>query len=144
MKKNLVYFSIFGCIGITTEIFFTSISDAVVNALNNEVIDWRLVGKSYAWMFFIYGLAGILFPLVFEKIRNLNPFFRILIYVVSIFAIEYLSGWFLDVFTGSCPWFYTSKYAIHGYIRLDYAPFWAMFGLMLEKIFLAIERYVKL
>lgn len=144
MKKQIIYFIAFGCIGVTTEIFFTSISDAIINYFNNTNIDWRLIGKSYAWMFFIYGLAGILFPLVFSKLKSLHLILRLLIYVSVIFGIEYLSGWLLDIFTGSCPWFYTSKYAIHGYIRLDYAPFWAMFGFMLEKIYLFLEKHFRI
>jgi len=40
------------------------------------------------------------------------------------------------VTTGRCPWHYDSRWAVHGYIRLDYAPFWLIFGFIIETVYL--------
>jgi uncharacterized membrane protein len=56
------------------------------------------------------------------------------LYMIGFFAIEYFSGWLLKRLTGSCPWDYAawSRFSVHGYIRLDYAPIWFSIGLALE------------
>jgi uncharacterized membrane protein len=61
---------------------------------------------------------------------------RGLIYLLGFFAVEYLSGWLLKRFTGSCPWDYSkwTRWSVRGYIRLDYAPIWFLVGLGLEPI----------
>jgi uncharacterized membrane protein len=52
-----------------------------------------------------------------------------LVYVAVAYAIEYGSGWLLQGLVGRCPWDYSgAHWAVHGLIRLDYAPAWALCG----------------
>lgn len=87
-------------------------------------------------MFPIYGSAGFILPLFLKPLLKMPLFSRLIMYAVAIFMIEFLCGWALETFTGVCPWKYDKGYHIMGYIRLDYFPLWAMFGLLLEKTFL--------
>ena len=55
--------------------------------------------------------------------------------MLGIFAVEYAAGWALKRVTGRCPWDYSyARSSVHGYIRLDYAPVWFAFGMMLERV----------
>jgi len=138
MNQRLFLFVAMGCVGITTEIFFTAITAQV--AAFPEIDNWRLTGHSYIWMFPIYGLAGLAFPLILPKIHYLYFPIRMWIYALGIFVVEFIAGWLLDVFTGQCPWEYTSGWHIMGYIKLDYAPFWMLFGGLVERIIVFLQR----
>ncbi|MEX0813281.1 MAG: hypothetical protein WD048_13765 [Chitinophagales bacterium] len=138
--KKLFLFCAFACVGITTEIFFTAITDNITAFQNNQPIDWRLKGQSYIWMFPIYGLAGLLFPIVLKYIGHFHVLLRVSIYGVGILAVEFIAGAALDFFTGQCPWEYTSGWHIMGYIRLDYFPLWAAFGYMIESILGVLDK----
>jgi len=146
MKKTnfLFLFVAFGCVGITTEIFFTAIVDAITAMQQGTAIDWRLVGHSYIWMFPIYGIAGIAFPLIYDKLAQWPAVARWAFYGIAILAVEFVTGWLLDVTTGSCPWNYTKGWHIMGYIRLDYYPLWVGFGIMIERIYLLLSNKLKL
>lgn len=140
MNKTTFLFLSFGCIGITTEIIFTSFFDATVTYLETSHFDFKLIGHSYFWMFFIYGLIAILFPLIYEKVKNAFIALRLLIYAILIFLIEFITGFILDQTIGSCPWQYTSKYSICGYIRLDYIFFWMIFGYLIEYLYVYLNK----
>ena len=118
-------FMIMGCIGITTEIFFTAFYD---------FSSIRLMGQSYVWMFPLYGLTALTFPPLIVLLAKLKLIGRAFVKGLGIFVIEYFAGLFLEITTGSCPWKYTEGYHIHGYIRLDYYPFWVLFALLVELI----------
>lgn len=140
MKKHIFLFVAFACIGITTEIFFTAIVDLINNWPNQG---WALKGASYIWMFPIYGIAGIAFPAILPYIQKIPFVGRILIYGVGILIVEFIAGGLLDLFTGKCPWEYTTGLHIMGYIRLDYFPLWALFGGMVEKIVVFLQSHYK-
>jgi uncharacterized membrane protein len=140
----LFLFAAFGCIGITTEIFFTAIVDAITAVQLNEPINWRLLGMSYIWMFPIYGLAGIALPLLYGKIEQWPTLLRWAFYGVAILCVEFVAGWILDMATGRCPWEYTTGWHIMGYIRLDYYPLWVGFGIMIERIYLLLRQKLHL
>lgn len=146
MKKAdyLFLFVAFGCIGITTEIFFTAIVDAITAVQHNEPINWRLLGTSYIWMFPIYGLAGLAFPLLMTMLDKWPFWLRWAFYGVAILAVEFVTGWALDMATGRCPWEYTTGWHIMGYIRLDYYPLWVGFGVMIERIYLLLSSKLAL
>lgn len=131
-----VMFIVFGCVGITAEIFFTSATDTCAKFLANETYDLKLAGKSYAWMFLIYGSAALLFNTFFGLIENWNIFLRMLLIVLTIYLVEYISGFILETTTGTCPWKYYEGIHINGYIRLDYFPFWLIFAFVIEKLYL--------
>ncbi len=138
MSKQLAFYILFFvCFGMTTEVFFTAISDFISGEGS-----LRLMGHTYVWMAFIYALIPILFLNIYPKVAHLSLPVRLLIFVLFVYAIEFSAGFLLDIFTGQCPWEYTTGWHIMGYIRLDYALFWAGFGFILEKLFLFIEKNI--
>ncbi len=134
-NKTLILFILFGCIGITAEIFFTAIYSSI-KLFGTPEFNLRLMGQSYIWMFPIYGCIAFMGRILIERIQGIHLIFRALIYAVIIFIFEFFTGWLLDVATGSCPWEYKEGLQICGYIRLDYTPAWMGFGLLVEQIYL--------
>lgn len=125
LKKN---FLICGLTGWCMEILFTSF-----HSMQNK--DFRLKGETSLWMFPIYGMAAFIKPL-YRLIRKKSCLIRGCIYSFFIFCGEYISGTFLKK-RGLCPWDYSrAKTNIDGVIRLDYAPFWMIAGLIFERILL--------
>ncbi|NLN18613.1 MAG: hypothetical protein GX162_04955 [Firmicutes bacterium] len=123
-----IRFVIYGLLGWAVEITWTGLG-----ALWRG--DPRLPGRTYLWMFIVYGSAA----LVLEPVHNLiGPWpwpYRGLVWTFSIFFIEYAAGWLLRELTGVCPWDYTSvRFSIRGLIRLDYAPAWFVLGLFFERL----------
>ncbi len=119
-------FFICGLTGWCMEIIFTSIG-----AFFRQ--DLRLIGRTSLWMFPIYGLAAFIKP-VYTFIKKLPTFIRGAIYTCGIFFCEYLTGTVLKKYH-LCPWDYSqSPFNINGIIRLDYAPFWLLAGLIFEHI----------
>ena len=133
MQKKLIRFYLWGTLGLSTEIFFTAISDQCIAISEHKPVDWSLTGHSYVWMFFIYGLGSVLFPLGHKHLKGFHLLLRIFILAIGIFAIEFISGFILDKITGHCPWQYTSRWNIMGYIRLDYLPAWMLFAYIIER-----------
>ena len=136
MKQRIFLFCALGCVGMTTEIFFTAICDVILGKAEDPM---RLMGQSYIWMFPIYGLAGIVFPPVLKVIGNWNVLLRMCAYAIGILAVEFVTGWLLDFVTGQCPWEYKEGWHLMGYMRIDFFPFWAIFGLMAEKLLKFLE-----
>jgi len=117
-----------GLAGWCLEILFTALG-----SLKRR--DITLKGTTSVWMFPIYGCAAFLTPLC-RLIKNMPVFFRGFTYMNCIFAVEYLSGTFLKKHK-LCPWDYQrSRWNIGRVIRLDYAPFWFLTGLLFEKLVL--------
>lgn len=126
--ENLILrrYTIYGLLGICLEIFWTGL-DSLLKS------DYTLEGKTYIWMFFIYGLAVFLEP-IHNKIRHYNIVIRGIIYMVLIFSIEFFTGLLLKLLLGVCPWNYTDRGAIIGIITLHFIPVWFGAGLLFEKI----------
>ena len=127
-------FIIYGLLGWCMEIFWTGLYSLIKGNV-------KLIGWTSIWMFPIYGLA-ILLELVHNKIRDLPIIERGIIYTLIIFFIEFSTGWILSTTLGACPWDYSSSaFSIYGIIRLDYAPFWFIVGLLFEKIHDTLIKY---
>ena len=137
---KILYFFIFGCLGITLEVFFTGIKHLIDNVRKSKN-DYAVKGESYFWMFYIYGSIAFLFPPVYSILAGWNWLFRILTYGVLILLFEFIIGFLLKRLTGKCPWEYNSKLAIRGYIRLDYLPIWMLFGYLIE-IIMAVPIHI--
>ena len=127
----LVRFFIYGALGWCIEIIWT----AVVGKVNGQQ-GWRLVGVTYLWMFPIYGLIAPLYEPLHDAIRGWPLLLRAVLYAAGFMGIEYATGWLLRRLTGVCPWDYTgrARWHLHGLMRLDYAPLWALLGLALEPV----------
>lgn len=133
---------IFGCIGISTEVAFVALLEDIACFQEKGFIDPRLVGHSYVWMFFIYMWIPFVYDYIYPKLKHLNILFRLFIYATILIFVEFVAGATLEVFTGICPWDYTGKtvFSILGWTRLDYFPFWMLFGLFCEKLCGEISR----
>ena len=129
----LVRFVCYGILGWCVEIVYT----AIQRVLARERGRWRLEGRTYVWMFPIYGLIAPLYEPLHNGLRNNTPWeLRAVIYGIAIMAVEYVTGWILRRVTGACPWDYAgrARFHVHGLIRLDYLPLWMALGLALEPI----------
>jgi uncharacterized membrane protein len=87
-------------------------------------------------MFPIYGLVAPLYEPLHNALRFWPWVARGVWYAVGIMLVEYIAGWLLRRLAGVCPWDYTgsTRWQLHGLVRLDYAPLWAIFGLLLEPV----------
>ncbi len=113
-----------GLIGWCMEIIFTA-----AESLRRR--DYTLKGCTSLWMFPIYGSSALLAP-IFRLLKKKALWIRGCTYALLIFLAEFLSGTFLRK-RGLCPWDYNrSKWNICNVIRLDYAPFWFLAGLLFE------------
>lgn len=125
MFKNLHLFLKCGITGWCVEIIFTSLQSLRRRELT-------LMGNTSLWMFPIYGTSFLL-SFLYKLIRKKSWFFRGSCYMTAIFTGEYFFGRLLST-KNICPWNYSrSKANINSVIRLDYAPFWFLLGLALEK-----------
>ncbi len=140
LPKSIIISLIFACIGITTEVVFTSISKLVNTFIADDAIDWALGGKTYLWMFLIYASIPLLFKLFESHIDRYNIFIKALIAVFVIFIVEFAAGGFLEITTGACPWKYTEGFHVFGFIRLDYFPFWYIFALLIITVYQSLNE----
>lgn len=126
MKLLLKDFLICGITGWCMEIIFTSIGSLLTG-------NFTLTGHTSLWMFPIYGIAALIFPL-YQKITYFPIWLRSSLYAVLIFFVEFLSGILLKTFH-ICPWNYEhATWNLAGVIRLDYFFFWCVAGLIFEKL----------
>lgn len=126
MKKFLHNFIHCGLLGWFLEIIFTAF-----HAFRKR--DLRLTGVTSVWMFPIYGLMAFFSP-VCRLLKNRSLWFRGLVYTTLIFTGEFLTGLWLSR-RQSCPWNYErARWNLGKLIRLDYAPFWFITGLLYERL----------
>ncbi|MFC1679192.1 hypothetical protein ACFL2T_03155 [Elusimicrobiota bacterium] len=126
---------IFACVGVALEVVFTA-----VGAFRKER-NWRLMGKSYIWMFPIYALAYPIMLNLYPLIGHWPFPARGALYVLLLYIIEYLSGWLIRRITGACPWDYgQARWAVSGLIRLDYFPAWFFVVMIFEQLFFRLTR----
>jgi len=128
-------FILCGLTGWCIEVAFTSVA-----AIGKK--DKKLMGKTSAWMFPIYGMAAGI-GMVAPKIAHWSTLRRGLLYGVAIMTGEYISGSILKALD-ICPWNYDGcKYSIKGIVRLDFLPFWMIAGLLYEKLLLEVNKKEK-
>jgi hypothetical protein len=132
----------FACFGITTEVFFTAFTALFTqNPLCGNPLASMAV-QSYVWMAFIYGLIPVLGILFHDRAKPLPVWIRLPLYVLIIYIIEFTTGYLLQVFTGKCPWHYTSGWNVMGLIRLDYFPAWLVFAWLTAWIYVFMNTRV--
>ena len=120
----IIRFVIYGLIGWCMEIIWTGIGSLLKK-------DFSLASNTSIWMFFIYGMAVFLEPVI-DVVIVFPVILRGGIYAVCIFATEYLTGTIMRQLN-VCPWDYSdAKYSVSSVIRLDYAPVWFAVGLIFE------------
>ncbi len=143
MKRQAFILLFFACFGVATEVIFVAITNLISNTPAFGSPKWSLMGYTYVWMIPIYMLIPIIgFPLM-NKFRNFPLLARLLIYALSIFTIEFISGFLLEQITGKCPWEYTTGWNIMGYIQLEFLPAWMFFSFLLERLYYFLEEHLK-
>jgi uncharacterized membrane protein len=97
-------------------------------------------------MFPIYGLIAPLYEPIHDAVRAWPLPARAAVYAAGFMLVEYAAGWLLRRLTGVCPWDYTgrARWHVHGLVRLEYAPLWALFGLALEPVHDVLVRLTPL
>ncbi len=127
---------IFAVLGLGLEVVFTS------------ALDWRrsnprhLLGYSSLWYLPLYAMSPVFLHCAGAALFVLPIPLRGLIYMASIFAVEYVGMFCLRKMLGSSPsevGYYQSLWNIHGLIRLDFAPAMFLMGLFFEFIYRRIN-----
>ncbi len=154
----VVRFVCYGLLGWAIEIVWTALGAAIFGqsapgTLGVEAAGasaggrrrWSLAGHTTLWMFPLYGSMVFLFEPLHDALRPWAWPMRALVYAGAFLAVEYAAGWLLRRVTGTCPWDYATRrsqprWQVHGLIRLDYAPAWALLGLALERVHDALVR----
>ncbi|MCL4377822.1 MAG: putative ABC transporter permease [Actinobacteria bacterium] len=127
--KYLILFFIYSFFGVGVEVFFTSIKDYI------KTRDIAFRGRSYLWMFPIYGVMGIIIGPLYNAIIKAPFILRGFIYMAVIFIGEFIYGYLLKLIIKKVPWEYKSKWAIMGIARMDYLPFWLVLGYIMELLY---------
>jgi hypothetical protein len=127
--KYLILFLVFSFFGVGVEVFFSSIHDYI------RYRDTSLKGRSYLWMFPLYGIWGIVIGPLYYILRGIPFFARGFIYLVIIFIGELGYGYFLKATIKKCPWEYRGKWTIGGVVNIIYLPFWLIFGYISELLY---------
>lgn len=97
--------------------------------------DSSATATTYLWMHPIYGATALGLEFLHDRLRFLPRPVRALAYTAVIFGAEFTTGWLLRKGLGRCPWDYSGHgWNVKGLIRLDYAPFWYVAGLLFEPV----------
>ncbi len=121
----------YAVVGVATEVVFTGARNIALRS------GWSLQGRSYLWMFPIYGLSAYLFEPVHDAFRGRPVWERAVAYSAGIMGVEFLSGTAIKRLVGAVPWDYSGhgRFVVRGgAVRLDYAPLWGLAGLGLERL----------
>ncbi len=130
-KRAMIRFFIFALGGMLGEVFHGA-AQAVWHG------HWSMHGQSSPWMMLDYGLMGIvLMPMAVPMIRRGIPLVaRAFVYMLVIYAVEYVSGIIFTWGLGLRVWSYEGvPYNLHGQIMLYSAPIWYCLGLAGEYLY---------
>lgn len=129
----------FAGFGIFVEVVFRAFTNTLEQLYFDQPIDYTFRTKIYFWMIPIYGMSYLLLNAVYNKLSQIPFFLQLMLITISIFIIEYSTGFALQQLIGKCPWEYKIGYHFNGLIRLDYAPAWMLFAYLLLRFYKYIE-----
>jgi len=121
-------FAIYGFLGSNMELIFTGLSSLLKGEFN-------LKGSVSLWMFFVYGLAVVYLEPLYHRIKDFPLLFRGICYCLMIYFIELNLGLFFINVLNIKPWYYEHGLYFLNVIRLDYAPIWAVVGILFEFVY---------
>lgn len=134
--KFIIYPIAFILIGITLEIFWTSIFNY------KKTKNKKFIGKTSLWMFPIYAIVPLIYIFVLNYLFFLSIFLRGIIYMIFFYILEYISGYLIKKITKTTPWNYKNKkYNLKGLICLEYVPVWYIYGILGEFLFIFITSF---
>ena len=127
-ERALVYAGL----GTVTEVVFTAAADFARSSTRSAALE----GHTYLWMPPIYATIAVLFEPLHDVLRSRPASQRAALYAAGIMAVEYGTGRLIQRLAGVIPWDYTGqgRFVVRGATRLDYAPLWAVAGLLLERV----------
>jgi len=135
-KARIVWrMALFGLLGLLMEVFYGAACSLAAGRAD-------LRGSTSLWMFPLYALSGLLLAPAARRLkrRGLPLPARAAFYMLGIYAVEIAAGAGFDAF-GLRIWDYSRlPYNIRGYVTLTYAPFWYGLGLVLESVYLTVDR----
>lgn len=120
------------CLGLALEVVFTAATDRA------QAQGWRLRGFTYVWMLPIYMLVYPALCWLYPRVGSWSFGARGALYAAIILLVEWASGWLLRLTIGQAPWekeYRGHRFAVHGLMRLDYAPAWFCAALVFERVF---------
>lgn len=126
-----LYFVIYSFLGWVLETAFVSIKER------------KLINRGFLTACFcpIYGFAAILIikfsSLITMNMKNyyLSTFVSILLSIILVSALEYLTGFVLELIFDCKWWDYSDNFAnLHGYICLKYSLLWGLLGFILIQV----------
>jgi len=123
---------LFAVLGLGLEVIFTGLFDCRRGTL------CHLMGYSSLWYLPLYMLVPVCFNAGSSLVFQFNWIVRGIIYMLLIFAIEFVAMFLLRLLLGASPSeksYYQSPFNIKGLIRLDYAPVMFVLGLFLECVY---------
>ncbi|XP_068103956.1 transmembrane protein 229B-like [Hyperolius riggenbachi] len=125
--------------GYVCEVLFTAFFDFAVSR------DWRFRGVSSLWALFIYGVAMLGVEHMYLTLRfHCSFLLRALLYTIWVYICEFTSGWILRR-ARACPWDYSHyRYNYKGLVTLEYAPFWLIGCVLLEKFLISYTLRLRL
>ncbi|MBT3181593.1 MAG: hypothetical protein HN337_03675 [Deltaproteobacteria bacterium] len=124
----LAKFILFGMIGICGSLAITAFKKTVISR------KLELTGETSVILFPIYGLIGLIYPLIAIHLGDLTWYLRGVIYTIVFYIFQYVSGLLLTKIK-LCPWSYSSRWSFQGLIRIEDAPIWFFAGLAVEWIY---------
>lgn len=124
-------------LSFATESLFTGIADALRAYLRGRPVDPRFPCRTQLWGVLVYGISATmsypLLTLVLPEFYGLHWAVRGATYMLGIYAWEFFWGYVISLIIGYCPWKYSdSRWRIWRYVNPWFAPFWFLFGFVLE------------
>jgi len=82
----------------------------------------------------IYGIIGIIYPLIAVHLGKNSWYLRGIVYMLTFYVFQFAIGLLLRKID-LCPWKYSGALSINGLIRLQDAPLWFFLGLGIEFVY---------
>lgn len=131
-EDMIISFIAFGILGMMVEVAFGAFKSLLKDR------SYELRGTTSIWVFPLYGLIAIIYPIIAIRLGGMPWYGRGLIYTAIIAAVQFLAGFLLTRLT-ICPWHYSDKWSIKGLVYLPYLPLWFAFGMGVEWIWPKIK-----
>lgn len=128
LSSRAARFAVYAVTGCCAELAYTGITGFGARA-------GRPRAHTSPWMLPVYGLLQPLFEPLHDRMRPLPAVQRAAVYSAGFLAVEYASGRLLRRWVGEAPWDYShARFHLHGLIRAEYVPLWAVAGLAVERL----------
>jgi uncharacterized membrane protein len=135
MKRIAIRFLLFALLGLLIEVFFTWMSRFFSGNFSAQ-------GHTSPIMMLDYGMLGIVTMPLARPMRahGIPLFLRAVVYMIGIFAVEYVSGIIFTRCLGLHIWDYSHmRFNLQGQITLMFVPCWYTLGLFVEFLYRRVD-----